>query len=124
MHTSKTVYSFEMEREPKHGFITLTAQQYPWSVLQVIPVEPPLTFEEVVAKCKKRGGFVVTHDTDHTFCIIHLCSGDQDGKYPERDFKICGQRDADRYLDALEDCMAQAAVWYHTNVVLGHSNTH
>lgn len=79
-------------------------------------------FETTLAKCKARGGFVVTHDTDRTFCVIHLCSGDQGGKYPERDFPINSQAEADRYLDALKDAMAQAATWYYANVIVPRNN--
>ena len=114
MHTSGKIYSFVLSHESGH--IALTAQEYPWSVLQVVPATPE-TFDAVYAKCKARGGYVAIHDTDRTFCIIHLCSGDQDGKYPDRHITVDGQDTARKYLDALKDCMAQAAVWYYTNVV-------
>lgn len=117
MYTSKNVYSFELSRE--QGHTVLTAREYPWSVLQVVPATPD-TFDEVLAKCQARGGNVAVHDTDRTFCVIHLCSGDQDGKYPDRHIEIDGRTSARRYLDALKDCMAQAAVWYHTNVAMAH----
>lgn len=112
MHTSKNVYSFELSH--KEGHIIITAQQWPWSVLQVVPATPD-TFDAVVAKCGECG-FVAKHDTDRTFCIIHLCSGDQGGLYPEKHIEVYSQEDARKYLDSLKDCMAQAAVWYHANI--------
>lgn len=120
MHTSKTIYSFDLQQH-ENGYITLTANEFPWCVLQVITCTPE-TFEDTMAKCKKRGGNIATHDCDRTFCIIHLCSGDQDGKYPERHIEVSGQTSARRYLDAVKDCMAQAAVWYYTNVITKNQN--
>ena len=114
MHKSKTVYSFELSRQS--GAILLTARQWPWPVLQVVPTTVA-DFEATLTKCKARGGNVATHDTDRTFCIIHLVSGDQDGRYPDRHITTDSQEAAYRFLDALKDCMAQAAVWYHTNVI-------
>lgn len=114
MHKSKTVYSFEMARQS--GVILLTAKQWPWSVLQVVTTSPD-DFEATLGKCEARGGFVATHDHDRTFCIIHLCSGDQSGRYPDRKVITNSQESARRYLDALRDVMAQAAVWYYTNVI-------
>ena len=81
MHTSKTVYSYEIEHQ--NGHTVITAQQWPWAVLQVVPTTSA-TFDAIVAQCKEREGFVATHGTDRTFCIIQLSSGDQGGKYPDR----------------------------------------
>lgn len=114
MVTSKNIYSFVLEQQ--QGHIILTAQQWPWAVLQVVPTTPS-TFDAVVAQCREREGFVSVHDTDRTFCIIQLSSGDQGGKYPERRVEIFGQETARKYLDAVKDQMAQAAVWYYTNVI-------
>lgn len=114
MHTSKTVYSYEIEQQDGHTVIT--AQQWPWAVLQVVPTTPA-TFDAIVAQCKEREGFVATHGTDRTFCIIQLSSGDQGGKYPDRHVDIFGQETARKYLDAVQDQMAQAAVWYYTNII-------
>ena len=115
MITSKKIYSFELSRDDK-GHIALTAQQWPWSVLQVIPTTQT-TFETIVQKFETRGEWVAHHGTDRTFLIVHVCSGDQGGKYPDRHVNICGQDSAQKFLDALKDCMGQAAVWYYTNVV-------
>lgn len=115
---TKNIYSFKLEVEPKHGFISLTAQEWPWCAYQVFPVTPPDTFEEVLEEVKKVRGVVATHDTDHSFVIAFVCAGDQGGRYPDRVVEVCGQESARRYLDAVFDCNAQAAVWYHTNVVM------
>ncbi len=114
MHTSNKIYSFVAEE--REGHILLTAQEYPWSVLQVVPTTPE-NYDEVVAKCLQRG-MVAKHDTDKSFVIIHLVSGDQNGRYPERHIEMSMPWDVDRYLNALKDSMAQAAVWVHTNIVL------
>lgn len=42
--------------------VLLTAKEWPYSVLQVVPATPE-TFDEVVEKCKKRG-MTAKHDTD------------------------------------------------------------
>lgn len=80
MKTSRTIHSFLLSQQ--EGQTLLTAQERPWSVLQVIPTTPA-DFDRTVAALKERG-MVAYHDTDRTFCIIHLASGDHDGKHPER----------------------------------------
>ena len=74
----------------------------------------PADFECTMAILKKRG-MVAHHDTDRTFCIIHLTSGDHDGQHPEHQLTIT-QNNYKLFLDALRDAMAQAAVWYAVNV--------
>lgn len=60
MKKSKAIYNFAISQQ--QGKILLTAQEYPWSVLQVVTFEPQY-FDKVVALCKRRG-MVVTHDKD------------------------------------------------------------
>ena len=112
MKTSKTIHSFQLSK--LKGYTLLTAKDYPWSVLQVIPTTPD-KFNQVVEKLKERG-FVATHDTDRTFCIIHLTSGDHDGQHPERHINIT-QSNYEQIIEDLKDVMVQAAVWYKTNVL-------
>lgn len=112
MITSKTVHSFQLRQQQGHTL--LTAQEYPWSVLQVVPTTPA-DFESTMAILKERG-MVAHHDTDRTFCIIHLTSGDHDGQHPERHITIT-QDNHMQIINDLKDTMAQAAVWYKTNVV-------
>ena len=112
MITSKTVHSFQLSQQEGHTL--LLAQEYPWSVLQVVPTTPA-EFESTMAILKERG-MVAHHDTDRTFCIIHLTSGDHDGQHPERHITIT-QDNHMQIINDLKDTMAQAAVWYKTNVV-------
>lgn len=112
MKTSRTIHSFLLSKH--EGQTLLTAKDYPWSVLQVIPTTPE-KFNQVVEKLKERG-MVATHDTDRTFCIIHLASGDHDGQHPERHINIT-QSNYKQFIEDLKDVMAQAAVWYKTNVL-------
>ena len=112
MITSKTVHFFQLSQQEGHTL--LTAQEYPWSVLQVVPTTPA-DFESTMAILKKRG-MVAHHDTDRTFFIIHLSSGDHDGQHPERHITIT-QDNYMLFINDLKDTMAQAAVWYKTNVV-------
>lgn len=112
MITSKTVHPFQLSQQQGHTL--LTAQEYPWSVLQVVPTTPA-DFESTMAILKERG-MVAHHDTDRTFCIIHLTSGDHDGQHPERHITIT-QDNHMQIINDLKDTMAQAAVWYKTNVV-------
>ena len=112
METSKTIHAFRVsERE---GQVLLTAQEYPWSVLQVVPTTPA-DFARTVAICKRQG-YVAHHEKDRTFCIIHLASGDIDGQHPERRLTIT-QDNYKAYLQDLRETMAQAAVWYKTNII-------
>ena len=112
MKASKTIHSFLLSQQ--EGQTLLTAQEYPWSVLQVIPTTPA-DFDRTVAALKERG-MVAYHDTDRTFCIIHLASGDHDGKHPERHIAIT-QDNYKQIIEDLKDTMAQAAVWYMTNII-------
>lgn len=112
MRTSKTIHSFLLSEQKGHTL--LTAQEYPWSVLQVIPTTPA-DFDRTVAVLEQRG-FVAHHDIDRTFCIIHLTSGDHDGQHPERYITIT-QNNYMQFIEALKDTMAQAAVWYECNVI-------
>lgn len=112
MKTSKTLRSFQISLQK--GQALLTAQEYPWSVLQVIPTTPA-DFDRTVAALKERG-MVAHHDTDRTFCIIHLASGDHDGQHPERHITIT-QNNHMQIIEELKDTMAQAAVWYETNII-------
>lgn len=112
MIASRTIHSFLPSQQ--EGQTLLTAQEYPWSVLQVIPTTPE-SFDRTVAVLKERG-MVAHHDTDRTFCIIHLTSGDHDGKHPERYITI-NQNNYMQFIEELKDTMAQAAVWYKTNII-------
>ena len=112
MKASKTIHSFLLSEQ--EGQTLLTAQEYPWSVLQVIPTTPE-DFDRTVATLKERG-MVSHHDTDRTFCIIHLASGDHDGQHPERHIAVT-QDNHKQIIEELKDTMAQAAVWYKTNII-------
>lgn len=112
MKASRTIHSFLLSQQ--EGQTLLIAQERPWSVLQVIPTTPA-NFGRTVAALKERG-MVARHDTDRTFCIIHLASGDHDGKHPERHIAIT-QNNYKQIIEELKDTMAQAAVWYKTNII-------
>lgn len=112
MRKSNKIHSFLLSEQ--EGNILLTTKERPWSVLQVVPTTPD-NFEQVVAKLKERG-MVAVHDTDRTFCIIHLASGDHDGKHPEH-FVHITQSNYEQFIEELQDAMAQAAVWYKTNII-------
>ena len=112
MKASKIIHSFLLSQQ--EGQTLITAQERPWSVLQVIPTTPA-DFDRTVAALKERG-LVSCHDTDRTFCIIHLASGDHDGQHPERHIAIT-QNNYKQIVEDLKDTMAQAAVWYKTNII-------
>lgn len=117
MKTSSTIHSFLLSLQ--EGQTLLAAQEYPWSVLQVIPTTPA-DFDRIVAALRERG-MVAHHDTDRTFCIIHLSSGDHDGKHPERHITIT-QDNYKQIIEDLKDTMTQAAVWYETNIIENFKN--
>ena len=112
MKASKTIHSFLVSQQ--EGQTLLTAQEYPWSVLQVIPTTPA-DFDRILAALKVRG-LVAHHDTDRTFCIIHLSSGDHDGQHPERHIAVT-QDNHKQIVEDLKDTMAQAAAWYKRNII-------
>lgn len=119
MTTSKTIYTYEIEE--REGHTLLTAQEWPWCVLQVVQTTAE-NLKAAVAQCEACEGFVATHGTDRSFCIVQIASGDQRGRYPERHLEICGQETARKYIDAVKDQMAQAVVWYYTNVIAYENN--
>ena len=112
MKTSSTIHSFLLSEQ--EGQTLLTAQEYPWSVLQVIPTTP-INFDRTVTVLEQRG-MVAYHDIDRTLCIIHLTSGDHDGQHPERYIPIT-QNNYMQFIEDLKNVMAQAAVWYESNVI-------
>ena len=112
MKASKSIHSFLLTTQ--EGRTLLMAQEYPWSVLQVIPTTPA-DFDRTVAALKERG-MVACHDTDRTFCIIHLASGDHDGQHPERHIAVT-QDNHKQIVEDLKDTMAQAVAWYKTNII-------
>ena len=112
MKASRTIHSFLLSQQ--EGQTLLTAQERPWIVLQVIPTTPT-DFDRTVAALKQRG-MVAHHDTDRTFCIINLASGDHDGQHPERHIAVT-QDNHKQIIEELKDTMAQAAVWYKTNII-------
>ena len=112
MKAAKTIHSFLLSEQ--EGQTLLTAQEYPWSVLQVIPTTPA-DFDRTVAALKERG-MLACHDTDRTFCIIHLASGDHDGQHPERHIAVT-QDNHKQIVEDLKDTMAQAVAWYKRNII-------
>lgn len=116
MTTSNTIHTFTLTQ--KEGTILLTTGEYPWSTLQVIPTTPQ-DFDRHVSVLQERG-YVAHHDTDRTFLVIHLNSGDIDGTHPDRYIHVT-QQNHEQILSDIRDEMAQAAVWYYTNVI---SNLH
>ena len=112
MKASRTIHSFLLSEQ--EGQTLLTSQERPWSVLQVISTTPA-DFDRTVAALKERG-MVACHDTDRTFCIIHLASGDHDGQHPERHIAIT-KNNYKQIIEELKDTMAQAVVWYKTNII-------
>jgi hypothetical protein len=113
MKKSSIIYNFAISQQD--GKTILAAQEYPWSVLQVITFDPKY-FDKVVQLFKRRG-MVAAHDKDRSFCIIHLCSGDQGRKYPDKHIDTDTPAAINKYLEALKDAMAQAVVWYFTNII-------
>lgn len=113
MTTSQTIHTFTLTQQ--EGTILLTTNEYPWSTLQVIPTTPQDFDRTRQTLQDKHGGYIAHHDTDRTFLIIHLGSGDTDGQHPDRHIPIT-QHNHEQILTDLRDTMAQAAVWYYTNV--------
>ena len=112
MKESRTMHAVLLSQQ--EGQTPLTAQERPWSVLQVIPTTPA-DFDRTVAVLKERG-MVAHHDSDRTFCIIHLASGDHDGQHPERHIAVT-QDNHEQIVEDLKGTMAQAVAWYKTNII-------
>lgn len=113
MEKSKKVYSFRPFT--LHGCTFLEAQEWPWTVAQIVPTTPD-NRARVLAALKDIHGTVAEHDSDKSFFVVQACSGDQDGKHPERHLYI-DQANYKDFLAAMRDTLAQAAVWYETNII-------
>ncbi len=112
MITSKVIHTFELSH--MEGYIMLTAQEYPWTVCQVVPCTPE-NHDRILEALRERGS-VAQHDTDKSFFVIQAASGDYDGKHPERYIEV-NQDNYKDFLAAMRDTLAQAAVWYKTNII-------
>lgn len=64
----------------------LTAQEHPWSVLQIVPI-PEGKFGASIEVLKKRG-MVAIPNGRKDFAVIHVGSGDVDGKHPEHRVEV------------------------------------
>lgn len=56
-----------------------------------------------------------TTKTKNGFCHHVFASGG--GKYPDKHIYTDTPVAIDKYLEALKDAMAQAVVWYYTNII-------
>lgn len=110
--TAPLFYHFEAStaKDPSGNDVTLiTTLDYPFCVLQVVPI-PEGRFETSIEILKKRG-YVALANGRTDFAIIHIGSGNHDGKHPERFVEIT-QANHNKVLDAIQDCMRQAAAWW------------
>ena len=67
--------------------------------------------ESAVIEILKKRGYVALANGRTDFAIIHIGSGNHDGKHPERFVEIT-QANHNKVLDAIQDCMRQAAAWW------------
>lgn len=106
------VYNFKVSTTKDNGgndVTLLTSQEYPWSVLQIVPI-PEGKFEASIEILKKRGMVAIPNGRDD-FAVIHVGSGDVDGKHPERRVEVT-QANHEQIIENLKECMRQAAVWW------------
>lgn len=111
--TAPIFYHFETStaKDPSGNDVTLiTTLDYPFSILQVVPI-PEGQYDAVIEKLKERGGYIAVPNNRKDFAIIHLSSGDYDGKHPERYIEVT-QDNHMEILKALHDSMIQAAAWW------------
>lgn len=118
MRASKTAYTFRLL--PYSGATLLEAQEWPWTVAQIVPVTPA-DRAEVLAALRKTHGVIVEHDRVKSFYVVHSCSGDQGGRYPERHVTIT-QNNYHDFYNAMCDVLVQASVWYVANVIEARKN--
>lgn len=111
--TAPLFYHFETSTAKDscgNGVTLITTLDFPFSILQVVPI-PEGKFDAVIEKLKERGGYITVANNRKDFAIIHLSSGDYDGKHPERYIKMTPDNQ-EKALNALHDCMIQAAAWW------------
>ena len=104
----KTVITINMDKTSLREAMT--------RIIEYITLTPPNPEELGDEELIEHRGMVAHHDTERTFCIIHLASGDHDGRHPERHITIT-QNNYKQIIEELKDTMAQAAVWYETNII-------
>lgn len=106
------IYTFEVSTTKDRGdndVTLLTAQQYPWCVLQIVPI-PEGKFDESLEVLKKHGAVALANGRKD-FAVTHVGSGDTDGKHPERHIEVT-PANYQQVLADLKECMRQAAVWW------------
>ena len=113
MFASKTIHAFKIQKVD--NYIVLEAQEYPWTRCQVVHTTPE-NREQVLAELEKRYAPIAEHDTDKSFYVFQIGGGDYDGKHPER-FVEVNQNNYEQVCEAIEDTVAQAAVWYKVNII-------
>jgi hypothetical protein len=113
MTTSEKIYTFAVRHE--HGATLVEAQQWPWTVVQVISTTTA-NRDGNLDTLKQRHDTFAVHDYDNSFVVVHVGGGTQGGRHPDRSVDIT----QDNYrvvYQAICDQVAQAAVWYKTNVI-------
>lgn len=104
------IYTFEASttKDRSGNDVTLlTAQQYPWCVLQIVPI-PEGKFESSI-EILKQHGYVGLANGRKDFAVIHTGSGDTDGRHPERHVEVT-PANYQQVLTDLKECMRQGAV--------------
>lgn len=91
------------------GRTCLVEKQFPWALIQVVATNPSNYDKAVEAAGKKY--FVGQHEVRRDFLLIVVGMGDWDGKHPEHHID-----DAAKCIDEVKDALAQAVVWYATNI--------
>lgn len=113
MTTSEKIYTFAVRHD--HGATILEAQQWPWTVVQVIPTTPA-NRDGNLDKLKQRHDTFAVHDFDNSFVVVHVGGGTQGGRHPDWYVDIT-QDNYRAVYQAICDQVAQAAVWYKTNII-------
>lgn len=113
MTSSEKICTFAVRRE--HGTILLEAQQWPWTVVQVIPTTPD-NRADIVARLRQRHDTFAVHDYDSSFVVVHVGGGTQGGRRP--DWRVDITQDNYRAVyQVICEQVAQAAVWAKTNII-------
>lgn len=108
MTTSTTRHNFIATTcfdKNQNEVLLLTAQEYPWSVCQIVPT-PPDQHDAIIAKLRPTHWIAIA-DGRKDFIVLHATSGGKGEKHLE-----VTQANHLEVAQAIQDTMAQAAAYY------------
>ena len=105
---TKTIHAFVQSTafdKDNNEVVLLTAQEFPWSVLQVVPT--PVEKHDAIIENLKATHWIGKVNSRKDFIILHSGSGGEGEKHIN-----ITQENHEEISFLIQDCMRQAAAWW------------